>query len=583
MRFDDRVTGNVRTYAPYARIIHVDIDPAEIGKNVAVEVPIVGDARRVLAGLTAAGARDDRGRPRAPTSPSSPSGERESRGQLVARLRGVARRPAVGRLRRRADRRADRPRGDLRRRRRAEPDVARPLRRVPAARTATSAPAASGRWASASRRRWAPRSAGPTSETWAITGDGGFQMTSQELMTLAADRIPVKIALLDNKKLGMIRQWQEIIYAGNYHSAHLPGPDFVKLAEAYGIPAFQATHARTRSTTHPRRPGGRRAGAHLVRDRRGAERLPDDAGRQGPVRPHRDLGRRRRNERRPSPNGRHGDRPSPPTAGRRQRASRPRAPRRRGAPRQRRAPAPRAGRRSSTNKPGVLNRVASLMRARNFNIDSLAVVADRPRDISRMTITLHGDDVAVEQAAKQLYRLIDVLKVQDVTRATRSSSTSSRSSRSGRPTPTGPRCSSIVELYKGRVLDVAPRLGHRRGTGTEAEIDSLVALLRGFGIKELVRTGAVVMLRGAGSIEEATEADDRADVLRQRRRPARARRADGRDHRLRQPGPRPCPEPPRQRRRRRRRAGARVQEPRRSPRRRACGSPTSRRPSRPPT
>jgi acetolactate synthase I/II/III large subunit len=80
----------------------------------------------------------------------------------------------------------------------------------------------------------------PDRETWAITGDGGFQMTSQELMTLVADHIPVKIALLDNKKLGMIRQWQEIIYAGNYHSSNLPGPDFAKLADAYGIPAFRA-------------------------------------------------------------------------------------------------------------------------------------------------------------------------------------------------------------------------------------------------------------------------------------------------------------------------------------------------------
>jgi acetolactate synthase-1/2/3 large subunit len=81
----------------------------------------------------------------------------------------------------------------------------------------------------------------PGAETWAIAGDGGFQMTSQELMTLAVDNIPVKIALLDNKKLGMIRQWQEIVYAGNYHSSHLPGPDFAKLAEAYGIPAFRAS------------------------------------------------------------------------------------------------------------------------------------------------------------------------------------------------------------------------------------------------------------------------------------------------------------------------------------------------------
>ena len=80
----------------------------------------------------------------------------------------------------------------------------------------------------------------PDRETWAITGDGGFQMTFQELMTLVQDRIPVKIALFDNKKLGMIRQWQEIIYAGNYHSSHLLGPDFAKLADAFGVPAFRA-------------------------------------------------------------------------------------------------------------------------------------------------------------------------------------------------------------------------------------------------------------------------------------------------------------------------------------------------------
>jgi acetolactate synthase I/II/III large subunit len=73
-------------------------------------------------------------------------------------------------------------------------------------------------------------------------------MTSQELMTLSADHIPVKIALMDNKKLGMIRQWQEIIYGGNYHSAHLPGPNWMKLADAYGIAAF---HASTPAEVEP--------------------------------------------------------------------------------------------------------------------------------------------------------------------------------------------------------------------------------------------------------------------------------------------------------------------------------------------
>ena len=65
---------------------------------------------------------------------------------------------------------------------------------------------------------------GTDREVWAIVGDGGFQMTLQELMTLVQDDIPVKIAIFDNKKLGMIRQWQEIIYAGNYHSAPCSGP-----------------------------------------------------------------------------------------------------------------------------------------------------------------------------------------------------------------------------------------------------------------------------------------------------------------------------------------------------------------------
>ena len=132
MRFDDRVTGNVRTYAPYARIIHADIDPAEIGKNVAVEVPIVGDARHVLAGLT---------RLVPEVEPAERAGLPRGAGRVaprvgsghVARLRGLARWPPVRRLRGQPDRRPDRSRRDLRRRRRAEPDVARPVREVPAA------------------------------------------------------------------------------------------------------------------------------------------------------------------------------------------------------------------------------------------------------------------------------------------------------------------------------------------------------------------------------------------------------------------------------------------------------------------
>jgi acetolactate synthase I/II/III large subunit len=239
MRFDDRVTGNVRTYAPYARIVHADIDPAEIGKNVAVEVPIVGDAKRVLQALTRMVPEtpmadrqeylDQLAEWRRESESSSWHGSGAWRDGLLSADYVVER---IGEL---SDHKAT-----------YVADVGQnqmwlarytgfrePNQHVSSGGLGTmgfSVPAAMG--AALGR---------PDRETWAITGDGGFQMTFQELMTLVQDRIPVKIALFDNKKLGMIRQWQEIIYGGNYHSAHLLGPDYLKLAEAFGIPAMKAS------------------------------------------------------------------------------------------------------------------------------------------------------------------------------------------------------------------------------------------------------------------------------------------------------------------------------------------------------
>ena len=238
MRFDDRVTGNVRTYAPYARIVHVDIDPAEIGKNVAVEVPIVADAKRVLQALgrmvpaVEPGTRrdylDQLAEWKRESEGSSWHGSGAWRDGLLSADYVVAR---IGELTDHAATYvADVGQNQMWLARYT--GFREPNSHVSSGGLGTmgfSVPAAMG--AALGR---------PDRETWAITGDGGFQMTFQELMTLVADDIPVKIALLDNKKLGMIRQWQEIIYAGNYHSAHLPGPDFAKLADAFGIPAFRA-------------------------------------------------------------------------------------------------------------------------------------------------------------------------------------------------------------------------------------------------------------------------------------------------------------------------------------------------------
>ena len=238
MRFDDRVTGNVRTYAPYARIVHADIDPAEIGKNVAVEVPIVGDAKRVLQALTGLVAEVDPAARaeyfaqlaewKTDSVASSWHGSGAWRDGLLSADYVIER---IGELTdHQATYVADVGQNQMWLARYV--GFRNPNSHVSSGGLGTmgfSVPAAMG--AALGR---------PDRETWAITGDGGFQMTFQELMTLVVDHIPVKIALLDNKKLGMIRQWQEIIYAGNYHSSTLPGPDFAKLADAFGVPAFRA-------------------------------------------------------------------------------------------------------------------------------------------------------------------------------------------------------------------------------------------------------------------------------------------------------------------------------------------------------
>ncbi|MFI5254115.1 MAG: biosynthetic-type acetolactate synthase large subunit [Candidatus Limnocylindrales bacterium] len=239
MRFDDRVTGKVSTYAPGARIIHVDVDPSEIGKNVAVDVPIVGDVGRVLRALTPLVAER---RPeeradyfaelaawRAESEHSSWHGSGGWRGGVLSADFVVAR---IGELTGHdATLVADVGQNQMWLARYG--GFRRPNSHLSSGGLGTmgySMPAGMG--AALGR---------PDKETWAIAGDGGFQMTVQELATLVQDHIPVKIALFDNKKLGMIRQWQEIIYAGNYHSASLFGPDYLKLCEAYGIPAWKAS------------------------------------------------------------------------------------------------------------------------------------------------------------------------------------------------------------------------------------------------------------------------------------------------------------------------------------------------------
>ena len=154
------------------------------------------------------------------------------------------------------------------------------------------------------------------------------------------------------------------------------------------------------------------------------------------------------------------------------------------------------------NRPGVLTRCAGLFARRGFNIDSLAVGPTDDPARSRITIRVDCAQQSIDQVTKQLYKLVDVVKVQDVTSDPivehELAFIKVRATEANRG-----EIVRLVELGKGRVVDLAEGSVIVEATGTEREIDELVGLLRSYGIKELVRTGAVVMSRGAASIEEA--------------------------------------------------------------------------------
>ena len=148
------------------------------------------------------------------------------------------------------------------------------------------------------------------------------------------------------------------------------------------------------------------------------------------------------------------------------------------------------------DKPGVLNRISSLFRRRNFNIESLTVGHSETPGISRMTIVTEGDRAIIEQVKKQLYKLINVTKVTDVTdEPTVIRELALIKVTAG--TATRSEITSLVDIFRAKVVDVAPDSLTVEITGTEDKVDSLTSLLCPFGIREMVRTGRVAMVRGS--------------------------------------------------------------------------------------
>ncbi len=229
MRFDDRVTGNLKTYAPNAKKIHIEIDPAEINKNVKVDVPLVGDLREVLLELM----------------PKVESIDRSEWLDSIDRLKGdsavrdIQNLPDSGHLY------AAHVINDLWHQTRDGTTIVvtdvgqhqmweaqyykheKPRSLITSGGLGTmgfALPAAIG-----------AKVACPEAEVWVVVGDGGFQMTMCELATLVQENLKIHIAIINNGFLGMVRQWQEFFYDRNYAATPLLNPDFAKLAEAYGV------------------------------------------------------------------------------------------------------------------------------------------------------------------------------------------------------------------------------------------------------------------------------------------------------------------------------------------------------------
>ena len=230
LRFDDRVTGNTAGFAPQARIIHLDLDRTEIGKNIPVAVGLVGDARQLTARLVEQVAARDcdawraeiramtRDRQEAYRGDMAPeailAGIREGSGPGTTIVSDVGQHQMwVAKLFGYQERNSHITSGGL-------------------GTMGFAVPAAMG-----------VHFARPDRPVWAISGDGGFQMNMQEMATMVQEGIPVKMAIFNNGYLGMVRQWQQFFHGRRYSATPIWSPDYVKLAEAYGIAGYRVERA----------------------------------------------------------------------------------------------------------------------------------------------------------------------------------------------------------------------------------------------------------------------------------------------------------------------------------------------------
>ena len=228
MRFDDRVIGTPSTYSPNSKKIHIEIDPAEINKNIKADVALIGDLREVLEQLL----------PLLPGRDGAAWLNTIDASKGTAAVRDIKNLPDSGHL--------------------YAAHVMHDLWRITEGRAIVATDVGQHQmWEAQYYRHDHPRTlitsgglgtmgfalpagigakvACPDKEVWVIAGDGGFQMTASELATIVQEKIDINIAIINNGYLGMVRQWQEFFYDKNYECTPLISPDFVKLADAHGI------------------------------------------------------------------------------------------------------------------------------------------------------------------------------------------------------------------------------------------------------------------------------------------------------------------------------------------------------------
>ena len=322
----------------------------------------------------------------------------------------------------------------------------------------------------------------PDATVWAIDGDGCFQMTNQELATCAINDIPIKVAIINNGSLGMVRQWQTLFYNQRYSNTDLGGerakaggasaeriPDFVKLAEAYGCVGLRCEQAADVDSTIEKAMGTNDRPVvvdFIVHQDAMVWPMVAAGTSNDEIQVARDLA------------------PQWDTRARR---------------------GPRMSRHTLSvlveNKPGVLARIASLFSRRGFNIDSLAVGPTEDDDVSRMTIVVNVEDLPLEQVTKQLNKLVNVIKIVELDPAVSVQRelllvkvAADRQSRS--------HILETVQLFRAKVVDVAPDAVTVEATGNADKLEALLRVLEPFGIRELVQSGMVAVARGPRSITD---------------------------------------------------------------------------------